>query len=555
MRVVFLGIGAEQIGIELLSAILKREGHDVGLAFDPSLFDDRFQMHWPALARAFSREGAVVRHAIAMRPDVIAVGALTNTYRSLLAMASEVKRATGCKVIFGGVHPSAVPELVMAEPCVDAVCIGEGDVAFPAYVGALATGGPDAPIENLWFKREDGVVVRGEQAPFEQDLDAAPFPDKSLYEDEVSIADMYLTITGRGCPYRCTFCFNNFWAKLPARSGVRGGKYVRLRSVDHVIAELKAAKRRYGIRYIDFEDDVFTVDKRWIRDFTEALRREVNVPFMCLTHPKYVDEDIVGWLKEGGCEFVQIGIQSLDEHYKYERMKRYEKVGDVAWAVDAFTKAGIGVKGDHIFGSPGEGVPVQEVARRFYAEHTPTRISTFWMTYFPGLDMTREAHARGELTDADVARIEGGDVPAYHEFGAIQDPEQLRALATYEALFRLMPAMPASLRGRVRPEWLSALPGPLLATASAGADALIQLARRNPDHVTYAKHYLRLMSRHVGRELGLVPDRIPRVRAASPSSSRAPAVEASAAEAPESGAVVRVERLTHKKRSAGLGQP
>jgi radical SAM superfamily enzyme YgiQ (UPF0313 family) len=500
MRIVFVGFAAEQIAVELLSALLKRDGHEVHLVYNASLFDDRFQMHVPLLAGLFGRDAAVVSEVAALEPDVVAMSVLTNTYPWCVELAREIRERTGCKIIFGGVHPSAVPDVVIEEDCVDAVCVGEGDRAFPEYARAVETDTLDSAIPNLWWKSPDGTVIKGPQAGFEQDLDSLPFIDKSLYEDEINIRDLYMTMTGRGCPYRCTFCFNNFWAKLPRRSGTKGGRYVRQRSVDNVIAELAAAKRRYGIRFVDFEDDVFTVDKAWVERFLDRYKREIKVPWMCLTHPKYVDSDIVRWMKEAGCTWVQIGIQSVDEHYKYKTMKRYEKLGDVADAIDAFMKAGIGVKGDHIFGSPGESVETQEAAREFYSAHTPARISTFWMTYYPGVEITAEALSRGDITERDVARFERGHVPAYHEFGAVRDPVELRSLANYEALFRAMPAMPQWLRERFRAEWLAPIPLSVLKPLSTAVDIAVGFAQRNPDHWLYAQYYLRQIRRHALRE-------------------------------------------------------
>ncbi len=503
MRIVFLGVGAEQLPVEVLSGILKREGHQVGLVYNPSLFDDRFHMRVPGLSRFFEADRTLVEQAVALRPDVIAMSVLTCTYRWGREMAAAIKARTGARVIFGGVHPSAVPEAVIGEPVVDAICIGEGDVAFPEYLRALESGALDRPIGNIWHKREDGTVVKGTQTAFEQDLDSLPFPDKGLYEDEIRIQDRYLAMTGRGCPYRCTFCFNSFWAKLPSRSGVKGGRYVRQRSVENVIAELAYAKRRWGIREVAFEDDVFTVDKEWIQKFSEQYRREIGVPFKCLTHPKYVDADIVRWLKEAGCYLAKMGIQSLDDHYKYKQMKRYEKVGDVAWAIDAFNAAGIAVTGDHILDSPGEGIESQEAARLFYAAHTPSRIATYWMTYFPGLEMTEDALKRGDLTEEDVRRLTNGHVSNFN-MSETKDPAMARALVDYAALFRMMPAIPAVVRPLVKSTWLSPLPVPAVGALANAVDVGTAVVTRHPDLSVFAKYYLHQMWRHAQRTLGLL---------------------------------------------------
>jgi radical SAM superfamily enzyme YgiQ (UPF0313 family) len=83
-------------------------------------------------------------------------------------------------------------------------------------------------------------------------------------------------MASRGCPYRCTFCFNNFFAELPEDKKTKG-KYVRLRSVEHVMDELIEAKNRYkNIRYMDFQDDVFTTSKEWLQEFLPRYKKEID---------------------------------------------------------------------------------------------------------------------------------------------------------------------------------------------------------------------------------------------------------------------------------------
>ena len=90
-------------------------------------------------------------------------------------------------VIFGGVHPSAVPEVCLENDCVDYVCVGEGEEAMVRLCDALPASRPRNPIPNLWW-RDGQQLVRGPAAPFIQDLDAQPFWDKELWADEIRIA-------------------------------------------------------------------------------------------------------------------------------------------------------------------------------------------------------------------------------------------------------------------------------------------------------------------------------------------------------------------------------
>ena len=151
------------------------------------------------------------------------------TYGWAVDIATRVKQQIDVPVIFGGVHPSAVPEVCLEEPAVDYVCVGEGEEAMVRLCEDLAGGlgagrRPARPIPNLWWRGEDGGIVRGPASGFVQDLDSLPFWDKELWENDVPIGTSYLTMTSRGCPYRCTFCFNNFFAKL-AGPGPARGKY------------------------------------------------------------------------------------------------------------------------------------------------------------------------------------------------------------------------------------------------------------------------------------------------------------------------------------------
>ena len=97
--------------------------------------------------------------------------------------------------------------------------------------------------------------------------------------------------------------------------------------------ELLEAKRRYkNLKYIDFQDDVFTTSKEWLQEFLPRYKAEIGLPFQCLTHPKYMDDDIARWLKDAGCLWVQLGVQSMDEEFK-NKIKRFERSDHIKLAL------------------------------------------------------------------------------------------------------------------------------------------------------------------------------------------------------------------------------
>jgi radical SAM superfamily enzyme YgiQ (UPF0313 family) len=489
MRVTFVALGWEQLGISLLSALAKRDGHDVNLAFSVSLFNDRYNLSIPSIAPFFDDRGDVIESIRRHQPQAIVFSPLTGSYQWMLGIAREAKEILpNTKIIFGGVHTSAVPDRVLAQAQVDYVCVGEGDVAFPLILKAIENGTTTELIPNTRYKLSDGSIVRGVQNGFIQDLNSLPIYDKSLWENYINIGDWYLTMASRGCPYRCTFCFNNFFARLPEQ---KAGKYVRQRSVEHMMFELKQAKKRYRLRFVEFEDDVFTVDKKWVKEFLFQYKKEINVPFQCLTHPKYLDEDVASWLSDAGCRYIQMGIQSMDDKYKYETIRRYETKQEIVQAMEAMKKFKIEAKVDHMFGLPGEPVEAQESARELYVQYPPYRIQTFWTNFLPGTEMTHQALENGTISLEDMERLNDGlNFDFYRNSSRIHDPKLMKLYKTYEVFYKMLPILPRFLRERIHPRVFNHVPMVVCSGISFVTDVFAGLLKQNPDHKLYAKHNL-----------------------------------------------------------------
>lgn len=490
MRVVFVALGQEQLGISMLSAVLRRAGHETALAFNPALFHDRYYFDVPGLSDVFDRTGRVVREAALLKPDLLAFSVLTPTYQWCLEVARRVKASVGCPVIFGGVHPSAVPEVCLENAEVDYVCVGEGEHAIVELCDRLDRKNerPEAPIPNLWWKDARGSIVRGPNAAFGQDLDALPFWDKELWEDALDVGAYYLTMSSRGCPYRCTFCFNNFFAKLPGKGG---GKYVRQRSVEHQMEELRRMHARYKLRYVEFTDDIFTVDKEWVRSFTTAYAREIGVPFQCLVHPRFIDRDVARWLKDAGCQHVQMGVQSVDEEYKRKTLLRMEKDDHLRKSLEALRDAGLPAKLDHILGLPGEPKSAQEEARKLYVEFQPRRVQTFWLTYVPGIDLTKQALADGILTQQEVDEIDRGKTRVFRHphLEARGGEGEADFYQRFDILFRALPFLPQALRERLRIEHIPKMSEKGASAAGFLFDLANALRRLDKETLMFAKYY------------------------------------------------------------------
>jgi radical SAM superfamily enzyme YgiQ (UPF0313 family) len=414
MKIVFVAFGYENLSIEYLSAVLKKEGHDVSLVFDPALFET-YHLSNKLLARLFSHRDRVVKKIISLKPGIVAFSVLSDNYLWASAIARELKNKIKTPIIFGGIHPTSVPENVINEPFVDYVCVGEGEEAMAELIQNLESGGDATDVPNIWAKK-NGSIFRNEPRKLADDLDAFPLPDKDLFYEEYPgfTNGIYMTMTSRGCPYQCSYCYNSYLM------GIYKGKgsYLRRLSPDRVIRELVLAKEKYDMKRIVFVDDVFTSDDGWLEYFTQEYKKKIGVPFGCLVHPLFVNEKIVALLKDGGCTVAGMGIQTLNESIKRNIIFRSEDRRAIERAIRLFKDKGILIYVDFIFGLPGESQKDAEEIALFLSQARPDAVSTLWLRYYPKTEIIQISKNKNILSQEDEADINKGlDCKPMSDFG------------------------------------------------------------------------------------------------------------------------------------------
>ncbi len=489
MKATFVAVGSEQLAISLLSGILKRAGHEVSLAFNPSLFHDRSNLEFKNLGKIFDKTCDVYDTIRKEQPDVLLFSSLTATYQWMLEVARNAKRMNpGVKTVFGGVHVSAVPDRAIAKDEIDFVVVGEGEIALPQILNLIENDLYGQPVINTRYKNRNGEVIRGYQAGFNQDLDALPPYDKTIWEPHIRIQDKYMTMVSRGCPYRCSFCFNNFFAELPEVK--EKGRYVRFRSVEHMIGELKTARKRYNPKFIDFQDDVFSANKKWLMSFLEAYKREINIPFQCLTHPNYLDEETGKAMAEAGCAWIQMGVQSMDEEFKHKSLQRFERSENIVEACRVMKKFGIKAKLDHMFALPNEPMEAQEKALQLYKQYVPDRIQTFYTCFLPGTDMMKEALEQGLVTPEEAEKLYEGENFYFHKADEkIKNREYAKLYRTYELIFKLLPILPDRLAKDIAVKQFLWVPTILQTSIAFVIDLILGIKNINPDFFAYQRYY------------------------------------------------------------------
>lgn len=437
MRIEFVYMGSENLGIEYLSSVLKNAGHGVGLEFDPALFCDKHYLNIDFLARIFDARDALVKRVLTNKPDIVGFSVFTHNYQWALAVASLIKKSADIPVIFGGIHPTMLPQEVILNDCVDMVCVGEGEDAIVELLDSFKENRKD--IRNIWFKK-DGGIIKNPLRQLNSNLDNIPFPDKSLFEDYIDMRAKYMVMATRGCPFNCSYCSISTLRELYKDKG----PFVRFRSAEKVIEEIVLARSKYDFKSVDFHDDVFTINLGRMEALLKKYVKDVALPFTCLSHPLYMDTTKARLLKESGCCMVQFGIQSTNEISRNTVLCRPEKNSDIEKALDSCKATSLPFQVDHIFGIPGEAEKELVEAARFYIKHRPQKIGCFWLSYFPKTKIIDTALQRGLIKHEAIDEINNGLGKILHFGGSIKDSKQKKLIKGFEVLFKIIPIAPDS---------------------------------------------------------------------------------------------------------------
>ena len=293
MKIVFLQeLMFESFGPMFVSALLKQDGHNVEMLIPEN--DDWMK----ELSNA----------------DIVMFSVMTSFQQWSLEKARIIKEHyPNIITVFGGPHATFFPEMAK-EPEVDYVIIGEGEKSAQKLINCLSKGEPANDIPGL------GTAEYTNPIPEWVDVNNLPMPDRSLYYDKYPFLASLETkkfLSGRGCPYRCTFCFNHQMFKM---GGIKG--YVRKVSVEKMIEEILWVKERYPLKTVRFSDDIFAYNKKWLKEFFPQYKEKVGLPFTFLLRADEMDDETVRLAKEAGVSSVYFGIESGSERVRNEILKK-----------------------------------------------------------------------------------------------------------------------------------------------------------------------------------------------------------------------------------------
>jgi anaerobic magnesium-protoporphyrin IX monomethyl ester cyclase len=339
------------------------------------------------------------------KPDFVGFSTTTSSFPDGIRLAAKSREVLpGVKVVFGGVHMSALREQLLRDyPVIDYGVVGEGEETLRELMESDRDG--LNAVEGLVFRDRDEIIFNGYRREL-LDMDRLPFP---AYEKLSGFPDKYLlpifsypkspntaVITSRGCPFTCSYCDRSVFRRT-----------YRYNSPEYVVNYLAWLQQRFNIRHVNIYDDTFTLDRSRVMKFCELKQRSglKKMTFNCAARTEQLDLELLMVMKQAGCWMISLGIETgdpdlLKRHRSYiagrDMGNPLDRIRETAFLIK---RAGIRLKGLFMLGLPGES---EESIRKSMAYILSLPLDEFnlaKLTPFPGAPMYGNIREHGSFEE------------------------------------------------------------------------------------------------------------------------------------------------------------
>lgn len=337
------------------------------------------------------------------RPDLVGISFMTMYAVRAYALAAKIRKERGLHVVFGGAHPTALPDEAIEFG--DCVVRGEAEVSFPQ---AIREDRLEGIVEHLTPDRLDELPM---PSRWQLDLDTYAAAGEELAGFHYRTLGV---ITSRGCPFKCTFCINSE-REAP----------LRFHSPERVVEEIRYLADRHHIQSIAFYDELMATDQKRFRGICEALIHEnlSHLKWECQMHARTFRPDTLKLMKQAGCVQVAVGFESGSQRM-LDTINKSASVEQNLAAARMAHEAGLRVRGCFIIGTPGETAEDIRETERFVRDAKIDFASIHYMTPLPGTAVYEQFKFRIEAAKVPWDRFTCGDPDTLNVNDAMTAEEQ-----------------------------------------------------------------------------------------------------------------------------------
>lgn len=326
------------LGIGYLSAMLHTNGYNVTVACQ-----DIYHWSHEELAELFLKNESY---------DMIGLGFLSARFvETVIPLCKTInKYKKDALFVLGGHGASATPEYILEKVKADVVVIGEAEETIVELLEF-----PLSKIDGICFKDKSGKVIVTNKRPMIKHLDKLPFPAWDLFPMEIYTNNMlfpgqkpeeksFPIITSRGCVNRCAFCYRMI-------------KGIRFRSIQNVMDEMKILYNKYNVSFFVLQDELFAANLKRFKEFIQGLKDNGLYGKIKYSvggiRADIVSEEMAKILKESGCQYVNIGFESVEQKV-LDELQKNTTVEDNFRCAEILKKHEVITKLNFIWGSPSD---------------------------------------------------------------------------------------------------------------------------------------------------------------------------------------------------------
>jgi len=316
------------------------------------------------------------------------------------------KKNPNIVILVGGPHISSMGyETMQRFPEFDVSVIHEGELILENLLKSIENGKSLEYVNGIMYRDTDGSIRRTPPPPNIEDLDSLPMPAWDLLPN---FPDAYLPAiydyprspvatysASRGCPFLCEFCDTSTF----------GGK-IRYNSPRHVHDVMKHLSKVYGVKHLQFVDDLFVAHNKHVVEFSKLLIKEkIDMTWSCTARVNTVKPETLALMKEAGCWEISFGLESGSD-WLLDEMKKSQKVKTAKQAVKWTHEAGIRVKGLFMLGYPGETHESISMTKDFIQNVPMTTMNLSKFTPYPGSPIYKKLYGTS-IREEDWERLNG----------------------------------------------------------------------------------------------------------------------------------------------------
>lgn len=320
-------------------------------------------------------------------PYIFGFSVLSNALKNAILLSKELKtQYPDSYIVFGGIHPTAMPDEIMEYKHIDVVVRGESENIIAELYNCLQNRKDITHLQSVSYRKDDKIIHNPRSKGIE-DLDSLPsFPYEKFTNKKY---DFGFVASSRGCPYDCFFCSNK----------INSQRKFRYRSAESVVKDLSLLYHKYNRKYVYFLDDNLLVNHKRIKDLTDAIKKSDiynKMHFNFQARGDNCDEEVLTLLFDAGFRGVYFGIETASEKLM-KLVNKGETVQQVKDAVHLAKKIGFFVSGNFIFGLPGETAQDRKDAFKLTKELNLDIVKYNNATPYPGTELYHIAQKENRL--------------------------------------------------------------------------------------------------------------------------------------------------------------